>query len=164
MAVQLSEPTVVQLDARPYLGVRAEVTMASIGEVIPALIGEVLGRGEPIEGAPFVRYHVIDMARELVIEVGVPVPAGLQGDERVVAGVLPAGRYLQATHVGPYDRLVEAVGAFLTWASDHGHVFDVRPGENGEVWGCRLEHYPTDPTQEPDPQRWETVLEFRLRD
>ena len=73
-------------------------------------------------------------------------------------------RYLCATHRGPYDALEEATGQFLTWAAEHGQVFDVRPGDDGDVWGCRLEHYLTDPAAEPDPQRWETVLEFRLRD
>jgi hypothetical protein len=34
----------------------------------------------------------------------------------------------------------------------------------GEVWGRRLERYLTDPAKEPDPSRWETVLEFRLQD
>jgi effector-binding domain-containing protein len=166
MPGQLSEPTVVGRDARPYLGVRAVVTMATIDEVIATLVGEVLDRvgSAPETGVPFVRYDVIDMQRELVIEVGVPVADAALGDARLTGGVLPEGRYLRATHVGPYDNLEHATGQFLGWASEHGHVFDVRPGDDGEVWGCRLEHYPTDPAQEPDPQRWETVLEFRLRD
>ena len=36
--------------------------------------------------------------------------------------------------------------------------------DRGEVWGCRLEHYLTDPAAQPDSSRWETVLEFRLHD
>ena len=165
MPVRLNEPTVVGRQERAYLGIPAVVTMETIDQVVPALVGEVLDRVGPLgAGAPFVRYDVIDMDRELRIEVGVPVAEGTAGDERLVAGVLPAGRYLSATHTGPYEHLEEATGQFLRRASEHGHVFDVRGGEDGDVWGCRLEHYPTDPSVEPDPQRWETVLEFRLAD
>lgn len=164
MTVRLSTPKVVQRDARSYLGIHA---MATVHETVQVLIAEVLGRPDVVAaatGAPLVRYDVIDMERELAIQVGVPVGPGTPGDDRVVAGVLPAGRYLAATHTGPYRDLEEATGAFRAWASGHGYVFDVRPGDGGEVWGCRLEHYPTDPAKEPDPNRWETVLEFRLRE
>ena len=69
-----------------------------------------------------------------------------------------------ATHAGPFDRLEDATGQFLSRASERGVVFDTRHSDQGEVWGARLEHYLTDAGAEPDPRRWETVLEFRLRD
>jgi len=165
--VGLSTPIVVAREARSYLGIHAVVTMATIDEMVPVLIGELLGRADvalAATGAPLVRYDVIDMERELLIQVGVPVAPGTTGDARAIPGVLPAGRYLTATHTGPYSNLEEATGTFLAWASEHGHRFDVQPGPGGDVWGCRLEHYPTDPMNEPDPSRWETVLEFRLQD
>jgi len=163
----LSTPRVVQRDARSYLGVHAVVTMATLDETVEMLMGELLARPDIVgaaTGAPLVRYDVIDMERELVIQIGVPVAPGTPGDDSVVAGVLPAGRYLTATHTGPYADLEEATGAFQNWASEQGYQFDVRPGDSGDVWGCRLEHYTTDPGQEPDQNRWETVLEFRLLD
>jgi len=170
MTPGLGPPQVVQRDARPCLGIHATVTMANIDKVIQDLVPQLLGRPDVAvmaTGAVFVRYDVIDMARELAIQVGVPVDttvgAAMPGDGSVVPGVLPAGRYLSATHTGPYDLLEGATGRFLDWAAEHGYVFDVRPGDRGEVWGCRLEHYLTDPAQEPDPSRWQTVLEFRLR-
>jgi len=165
--VGLSTPKVVQRDARSYLGIHAVVTMATIDDTVQMLIREVLGRPDVVTGAagaPLVRYDLIDMEAELAIQVGVPVKRGTPGDQRAVAGILPEGRYLAATHTGPYHDLEEATGAFRAWASAHGHLFDVRPGDGGEVWGCRMEHYPTDPVKEPDPRRWETVLEFRLLD
>jgi effector-binding domain-containing protein len=167
VTVNLSTPTVVEREDRPYVGIHAVVTMATIDSVIPELIREVLGRPEIVaagSGDPIVRYDVIDMERELAIEVGVPVAAEVPSDGRAVGGVLPAGRYLTATHTGPYDRLEEATGAFRNWASRHGHIFDMRLVDRGEVWGCRLEHYLTDPVAQPDSSRWETVLEFRLHD
>ena len=38
----------------------------------------------------------------LELEVGAPVEGAVEGDERVRAGSLPAGRYLTLMHVGPY--------------------------------------------------------------
>ena len=35
---------------------------------------------------------------------------------------------------------------------------------DGQRWGCRLEVYNTDPTEEPDMSRWEAELAFRLAD
>lgn len=171
MTVQLSTPEVVTLAGRPYVAIGATVTMASFGDVVPALIGEVAAwsadNARPA-GPPFVRYLVIDMARELVVEAGVPVaqPVVEQvgGTGRVAAGLLPAGRYLRATHTGPFDRLVEATGQFLDWAAARGLEFDAWTTDAGHAWAARLEHYPTDPVAEPDPSRWETVLEFRLAD
>jgi hypothetical protein len=32
------------------------------------------------------------------------------------------------------------------------------------VWGARLEVLMTNPAQEPDPHKWQTVLLFRLAD
>jgi hypothetical protein len=34
--------------------------------------------------------------------------------------------------------------------------------ENGQEWGCRLEIYKTNPSEEPDMGKWETELAFRL--
>jgi len=167
VTVHLSTPEVVTVAERPYVGVGATVTMASIGEVVPALLGEVMAWSEDHArpaGPPFVRYLVIDMDRQLVLEVGVPVREPVGGTGRVEPGLLPAGRYLRATHTGPFDLLVEATGRFLDWATERGLEFDAWDTDEGQAWSARLEHYPTDPVAEPDPARWETVLEIRLTD
>ncbi len=66
------------------------------------------GRGAAPAGAPFWKYNVIDMAAKLEIEAGVPVAAAVAGDDRVVSGVLPAGRYATLTHVGHPSELMAA--------------------------------------------------------
>jgi effector-binding domain-containing protein len=104
------------------------------------------------------------MARELEIDVGVPVAAAVDGDGQVIPGVLPAGRYAALTHVGPPGELAEATGALLDWAAREGLSWDMSPGEGGERWGSRLEIYLTDPGQEPDMSKWETQLAFKLAD
>jgi len=159
-------PEITERAEQPYAAIRADVTM----EQLPGLadrLGELFGwlaeHGVAPAGAPFFRYNVIDMAGLLNVEAGVPVLTAVDGDDRVIAGVLPAGRYGTALHIGPYDGLVGATESLLQWADSQGLEWDLSTAGDGEHWGCRLEIYLTDPRQQPDPAKWETQLAFRLK-
>jgi len=161
-----STPTIEQRASQPYVAIPAAVTVPEVGEVLPPLIGELDGwlaarAAEPV-GAPFFKYNLIHMDRDLQVEVGMPVPAELAGDDRVRPGVLPAGRYAVLIHTGPYDGVVDACRRLLQWGDEQGLAWDMSQTEDGERWGARIEAYPTDPEAEPDPQRWVTELAFRL--
>jgi hypothetical protein len=41
---------------------------------------------------------------------------------------------------------------------------DQRPIGRGDAFGGRVEFYPTDPEEEPDPSKWQTDVAFRLAD
>jgi len=159
-------PQITERADQPYVAIRANVTMAQLPGFADRL-GEVFGwlaeHGVAPAGPPFFRYNVIDMERQLNVEAGVPVPTAAEGDDRVIADVLPAGRYATAIHVGHYDGLIGAVDNLLQWADSQGLEWDKSSADDGEHWGCRLEIYLTDPSQQPDPTKWETQLAFRLR-
>ena len=164
----MSAPEIVTRAEQPYVAVRARVTIETLGVVVPPLnqlvfawLGE---RGVAPAGAPFWKYDVIDMPGRLEVEAGVPVTGAVEGDGRVISGVLPAGRYATVVHVGHPSELAAATGALLDWAAGQGLAFDMSPGEDGEHWGSRLEIYLTDPREEPDMSKWETQLAFRLAD
>lgn len=162
-----NEPHVTQRADQPYVAIRRSVTMQTIAEIadrLPEIFGWLGARGIEPAGAPFFRYNVIDMQRELEVEAGVPVATAVEGDGEIVSGHLPAGRYVTVTHVGHPDALVEATAGLLDWAANEGLRWDVRESDRGEHWGCRLEVYRTNPAEEPDPNRWETELAFRLAD
>jgi len=162
------EPTIVEWPAKPYAAITAQVTLQNLSAVVPPLNGEVFGwlaqRGVAPAGPPFWKYNVIDMQRGLEVEAGVTVAAAFEGDARVQPGILPAGRYVTAHHVGHPSTLITATAALLDWAKAKGLVWDVSPSPAGDRWGCRLELYLTDPRTEPDLTKWETQLAFRLRD
>lgn len=164
----IEEPEITQRPARPYVAIKALVTMQAIGTVVPPLNREVFGwltaRGLAPAGAPFWKYNVIDMDRGLEIEAGCPVAQAAGGDARVLAGVLPAGRYVTLRHVGHPETLMAATGALLDWAAAKGLRMDMSPSPEGERWGCRLEIYHTDPASQPDMSKWETELAFRVAD
>ena len=153
---------------QPYAAIPAEVSMDGFGEILGPMWGEVFGwlgsRGIEPAGPPLIRYKVIDMERTMQIEVGVPVAAPIDGDDRVIGGVLPAGRYAVLSHFGDYSGLVEANGALLDWVAAEGESVDQRPTGGGDAFGGRVEFYPTDPEEEPDPSKWQTDVAFRLAD
>lgn len=161
-----SEPKIVARQPRPYAAFKVLVTMEEIGRVVPPLTGEIFGwlagHGVTPSGPPFWKYNVIDMERELEIEAGVTVDEPVAGDERVVAGTLPGGTYATLVHTGHPDRLVDATAALLDWGRAQGLTWDRSDGAEGERWGARLEFYLTDPADEPDMNKWETELAFRV--
>jgi effector-binding domain-containing protein len=160
-----SAPEIETRAEQPYVAIRAKVTMGEI-EAFARRFGEVFGwldrHGLAPAGPPFFKYNVIDMARELEMEAGVPVATAISGDDQMVAGVLPVGRYATLTHVGHPGELMAATKALLDWATEQGLTWDVTPSEDGDRWACRLENYLTDPDQEPDMSKWVTQLAFKL--
>jgi effector-binding domain-containing protein len=162
----LTEPAIIDRPAQPYVAIRAHVTMQTIGTVLPELHPQVFAwlreRGIPPAGPPFWKYNVIDMEREMEVEVGVPVGTAVDGDDRVLAGTLEAGRYASLRHTGHPAQLIDATRALLDWAAEQGLTFDVTPSPEGDRWAARLEIYETDPAVEPDMSQWTTQLAFRL--
>jgi effector-binding domain-containing protein len=158
-------PKIVEYADQPYAGIRANVAMGHVGELGP-LIGEVFGwlaaRGTAPAGLPFFKYNVIDMAGELEMEVGVPVRDAVTGDDRVQAGVLPAGRYVTMWHVGHPDGLIDATSRLLAWGKAQGVKWDA--SDDQKHWGVRIESYEDNPDEQPDMNKWRTELRFRLAD
>jgi effector-binding domain-containing protein len=160
-------PEVTQRAVQPYAGISAWVTMETIGSVahrIPEIFGWLGAHGIAPAGPPFFRYHVIDMQRELQVEVGVPVASPVADEGEVRAGTLPAGRFAVMTHTGAPNTLVAATAELLDWAQAQGLAWDVSRTDAGEHWGCRVEFYLTNPAEEPDASKWQTQLAFRLAD
>jgi 8-oxo-dGTP pyrophosphatase MutT (NUDIX family) len=162
------EPEIIQRDVESYVGVRRTITMDTF-HVLADRISELfdwLAAGDIAPaGAPFFRLNVIDMARELQCETGIPIadPAAAE-DPPVFIGVLPAGRYVSYTHVGHVDQLVDVTAAVLAWADGQGVVWDISASPEGDRWGCRVIVNLTDPDDEPDMSKWRTTLLFRLAD
>jgi effector-binding domain-containing protein len=162
-----AEPEITQRAAQPYAGISSWVTMANLGSVadrIPEIFGWLGARGIAPAGPPFFRYHIIDMQRQLQVEVGIPVAAPVADEGDVSAGTLPAGRFVVMMHTGAPDTLGTATAELLAWAEARGLAWDVTETDEGERWGCRVEFYLTDPAVQPDMSQWQTQLAFRLVD
>ena len=103
------------------------------------------------------------MAGKMDVEVGVPVKGALSGDERISAGVLPAGRYASLIYSGVKNG-IEGNKALLDWATEQGIVWDRWDDKNGDAFGSRVEFFLTGPDEDPDPANWETEVAIRLAD
>jgi effector-binding domain-containing protein len=166
----ITEPRIDNRPEQPTIGIRTQIGMSELPTVIPRLMGQAFGwLGEhrvPPSGAPFIRYHVINMPGMLDIEIGLPVPSPVSGDERVSAGALPAGRYASLTYIGPYegDGLMKANAALLEWGAKQGLVWDQFDDPAGDGFVARYESYLTDPGTEPDPAKWATEVTIRVAD
>jgi effector-binding domain-containing protein len=140
--------------------------MQEIGAVLPPLIGEVFTflqrQGVPPAGAPFFRYLVVDMDKQLDMEVGWPIASTMSGNGRISAGVIPAGRYATLVHTGHPDELMGVTAALFAWGQQNGIVW--QKSADGQTWGARLEFYLTDPAVEPDMRKWQTELAFLAAD
>ena len=162
------EPSIIERPAVRYLGVTRPVTMttfAIVADRIPDLIGTLIGQGTAITDAPFFRYRVIDMERQLIVDAGVPIgESEVELTDDLFIDELPAGRYATVTHTGVFDELIDVTTALLEWADDRGLQWDRTDGPHGDEWGCRLEIYLTNPAEEPDPSKFVTQLAFRLAD
>lgn len=162
----MADPSIVERGFVPYAAIRASAPVSELAEVMVPLGDEVYQwvaeHGLTPAGPVFWRYLVIDMERELVIEVGVPLASEAVGDERVDTGILPAGRYATAIHHGHPDGLLGATAALLEWADAQGLVWDKTDVDGAEHWACRLENYLSDPSEEPDMNEWRTELAFKL--
>jgi len=158
-------PEITQRAAQSYAGISAWVTMADVGSIadrIPEIFGWLGARGIAPAGAPFFRYHVIDMDRQLLVEAGIPVASAVDDEGTIRGGTLPAGRFAVMTHTGAPETLMAATAALLEWAEAQGLSWDVTETDEGEKWGCRIESYLTDPAEQPDMTQWQTELAFRL--
>jgi effector-binding domain-containing protein len=162
----ITSPKIVERGEQPYVAVKSVVSMKEIGAVAGKFLGEIFGwaagHGLAPAGAPFFKYNVVDMERGLEIEFGVPTASLVTGDDRVLAGVLPAGRYASLVYRGPYEQLYDANAALLDWIKEQGLAMDVKESPDGDRFGCRLEIYLTDPAVEKDPQKGETEVAIKL--
>lgn len=164
-----TEPKIDTRAEQPYVGIRTQTPMKGMFKVIDKLFKELekWAKQHSIipSDAPFLRYHVIDMEGMMDIEVGYPVASPLTAaqiaDERVTAGVVPAGRYASLVYIGNgyigNKTLVE-------WARDNGHVWDAWDDPAGHAFRSRYERYLTDPKVQPLKSKWEVEVAIKLAD
>ena len=149
-----------------YAAIRLKTQRRNLGVEAPKLIAEVakwLAKNRVAPGGPpLIRYLSIanDETVDVEIGIGTSEPAG---GGKILAGSLPRGRYLTLIHTGPYDRLVNTTATLLDWARANDVTFDKHEGPTGTVWKARVEHYLTDPEEQPNPEKWETKLAFLTR-
>jgi effector-binding domain-containing protein len=97
--------------------------------------------------------------------VGFVVDNHVTGNNRIIAGVLPAGQYATLLYTGPYkgNGIFETNVAMMDWAKDNGVVWNTITKNGVEWWNGRVEWYLTDPAREPDMKKYQTELAFLVK-
>jgi len=155
------DPKIENFEEQHYAGIRTQVPMQDLSNVIPQLIDEIFGwlgqRDIESSGPPIVRYHVIDMERELDIEIGVLVAEAIKGDERVSAGVIPAGQYASLIYKD-VTKGIDGNRKLIEWAKQEGIEWDAWDTEKGHAFRSRIEYLLDGPDDDPDPAQWDTKV------
>lgn len=163
----VTEPRLEQRSAQPYAGIRIQVPMRALEKASSRLFAELKAwvRKNALQpaGAPFLRFHVINMDANMDVEMGVPLAGPISGEGHVQAGRLPAGRYASLIYTGARNA-IKGNQALLDWAAKRGLVWDRWEDESGDAFGARFESYLTDPAEQPDRSKWQIEVTIRLAD
>lgn len=165
MVSEIGAPHIEYRSEKHSLGIRTVAPFNGMFAVVDQLRKELYKwfkvQGIEPRGPAFLRYHVIDMNGEMDIEFGLQVPEALPGDERVTAGIFPAGHYATLIYKGsgmPGNK------ALLSWVRDNGIALDRWEDPKGDVFACRYEAYLTDPKIEPHKKKWDVDLSIKIAD
>jgi effector-binding domain-containing protein len=160
----IAGPEITTKVDRHYAGIQVVTPFRGMFAVRDELMKELyawLDEREIGLGHTFFRLHVVDMAGAMDVEVGVVTEGPVQGDARVRAGALPAGRYATLVYVGHGRR---ANGTLLDWVRQQDLALDCVEDPAGDRFGCRYEAYLSDPRSERMKTRWRIELAIRLAD
>jgi len=149
----LTLPTIGHRDTEHYIGIAAKVAISDFGTAIPQHFDELSAWATAhgvTPGLAFMKYNVIDMAGLLSIEFCFGTETAIDGDGRVVAGVLPAGEYGTTTLTGTVDEVFDATAVLVGWAKERGIEWDASDTAEGHAFVSRIERYHTDPDENPE--------------
>ncbi|WP_051695551.1 GyrI-like domain-containing protein [Caulobacter sp. UNC358MFTsu5.1] len=162
----ITAPVIQERPSVPYAAIRRCVTLPFDDE-IPGILHELFAglasQGLTPAGPLFFKHNVIAMP-DIEMEFGVPIAEPQPATDTLITGILPAGRFGEVIHRGPYDGLMEANAKLVGWARDHGVVWDSQTHSDGEHFACRLEIYVNGPDDEPAPLKLETIVTIKIAD
>jgi effector-binding domain-containing protein len=155
----VGEPQVEQRSAQPYLRIAGRID-GDVSAFVDSAFNELFEwlRQREIEssGPEFILFRELDSdGRPVEVEIGVPVNAGAEGDDRVGADELPGGRYLTYLHHGAYH---PETGPDLSASLAELTGWTARNGIRHSDWF--IEHYLIGPETEPDDSKWLTEFAF----
>lgn len=148
------EVIIREISSEHLAGVRGTYPVAQLPEVMGREFGRVMAalsaEGVQLAGGAVAVYHgwtedSVDVEIGFTIH-GVFFPQDRRSD--VKPGRVPGGKVVFATHVGPYDQLVNAYTAIQDYAA----------ANRLELAGVMWERYLTDPSEEPDPNKHVTEV------
>jgi len=149
--------TVTEVASMPALSVRDSVTVMEIGpflETYYPMIYLYATRNEvDIVGQPYAIYYNWDPDGKILMEAGMPISQTIPGEDVIMSGMSPGGKVVKASFYGYYADI----------GPTHEAIHEYATAMNFEFAGAPWEIYVTDPMQEPDTSKWETVVCYPIK-
>lgn len=149
--------TITMLESMPALAVRDSVTMDEIGPFMetymPQLFMYAIRQGAQIAAPPYSIYYNWDPEGLIFVECGIPLEQAIEGEDVIITTETPGGKAVKGVYFGPYEEMAVVYEALEQYIS----VMQLEPV------GLAYEVYINDPTEETDPQKWETHVFFPLK-
>lgn len=134
-----------------YAGIRKTVSFIEINREMSSMYGTIshfLDQNDiAVVGIPFALYHLMN-EEEIDLECGMPISGGFEENTTVKTGTLPALTCACIDFYGDYSNLEDGHKVLQEWVETHGFNLVSAP----------MEFYLTDPSQEPDPEKWLTRI------
>jgi effector-binding domain-containing protein len=145
----------VELMEQPSIVIFDSTKIAGMNGVIEKAMNELYAfmRKSKLEpaGSTFTMYYNWDTTTYIKMGIGFPVYEEVKSQGRVEFFMRPAGKAAKAICIGPYENLGPAHEDMDKYFSDFGLSYTEKP-----VW----EEYVTDPSIEPDSQKWLTNIYY----
>lgn len=149
--------TYALLESGPAISVKDSVPMADLGTFMetymPMLYMYTIRQGGKMAGPPYSIYYNWDPDGLILVECGIPLEEAIAGEEVIQTAETPGGKAVKGIYYGPYEDMAvvyEAMEQYMT-------VMKLEP------IGLAYEVYVTDPSEEPDPGKWETHIYFPIK-
>jgi effector-binding domain-containing protein len=143
--------SIKEIKPQRFAGVRAKTTINKVTEKVTQLLGETAeyleAQGVKPTGPGFGVYYEVG-AVVVDVEVGYPIDAEVEGNDRVHSGELPGVKAAVATYEGPHNEMPEAHRAVHMWMHENDvkaseqparevYITDLRNLQDGE--NCKAE-------------------------
>ena len=149
---------VTEVLSMPALSVKDSVSVTDIGTFLetyyPMLYMYALRNEASPTGHPYAIYHEPwDSLGMNFMEAGINTTKQIDGENEIQSVMSPGGKAVKAIYFGPY----EDVSLVYRAIKQYMEVLKLEPA--GNPW----EVYVTDPMQEPDPAKRETIVYFPVK-
>ena len=146
---------IVRLPGFNYISMRSNVGVEEISDRMAIMYGQLVEtinkNGLVMTDMPYAIYHSMDNGL-IDLECGIPVDKVMETKGNIASGTAVAKTCANANHLGSYTNL-EFTHSFLqNWIQNNGF----------NLTGSPMEHYLTDPEQEPDESKWITAIYYPI--
>ena len=149
---------VTNVSSMPALSVKDSIEVTNIGlfleKYYPILYTYALRNETSPTGHPYAIYHEPwDSIGMNFVEAGISTIDHISGENEIQSVMSPGGKVVKAIYFGPYEKIYPVYRAIKQYMK----VLDLESA--GNPW----EVYVTDPMQEPDPTKRETIVYFPIK-